>query len=219
MTVKDEPVTDPSSLFETELEALYRVSRVLSRSLNLRETLRAVLQVLHDFAGMQRGMVTLLDPDSGDLLVSVVQSDAPAQAGSVRYRAGEGVVGAIIARGDTVVVRRIADEPRFLDRLGVYDPQLPFIGVPIRVGEGSPVGVLAAQPQSADVELLSERGRFLEMVANLTAQTVRLSWEVERERRDLADERDQLRRAVRGEHGFSSVVGHTPTMRKVFDQV
>ncbi|HDK03559.1 MAG TPA: GAF domain-containing protein, partial [Gammaproteobacteria bacterium] len=216
MTVKDEPVTDPSSLFETELEALYRVSRVLSRSLNLRETLRAVLQVLHDFAGMQRGMVTLLDPDSGDLLVSVVQSDAPAQAGSVRYRAGEGVVGAIIARGDTVVVRRIADEPRFLDRLGVYDPQLPFIGVPIRVGESSPVGVLAAQPQSADVELLSERGRFLEMVANLTAQTVRLSWEVERERRDLADERDQLRRAVRGEYGFSSVVGHTPAMRKVF---
>jgi Nif-specific regulatory protein len=212
-------VTDPSCLFETELEALYRVSRVLSRSLNLRETLRAVLQVLHDFAGMQRGMVTLLDPDSGDLLVSVVQSDEPAQVGSVRYRAGEGVVGAIIARGDTVVVRRIADEPRFLDRLGVYDPQLPFIGVPIRVGEGSPVGVLAAQPQSADVELLSERGRFLEMVANLTAQTVRLSWEVERERRDLADERDQLRRAVRGEHGFSSVVGHTPSMRKVFDQV
>ena len=97
------------------------------------------------------------------------------------------MVGAILELGDTVVVKRIADEPRFLDRLGLYDPQLPFIGVPIRVGEGSPVGVLAAQPQSSDATLLGEHARFLEMVANLTAQSVRLSWEVERERRDLTD--------------------------------
>ncbi|MEJ2645477.1 MAG: nif-specific transcriptional activator NifA [Gammaproteobacteria bacterium] len=212
-------MTDHSRLFETELEALYRVSRVLSRSLNLSETLKAVLQVLHEFAGMRRGMVTLLDPDSGELLVSAVHSDDPERAGSVRYRAGEGVLGAIIAGGDTVVVERIADEPRFLDRLGLYDPQLPFVGVPIRVGDGGPVGVLAAQPQSREVALLGERSRFLEMVANLIAQTVRLSWEVERERRDLADERDQLRRTVRGEYGFDNVVGHTPAMRKVFEQV
>jgi Nif-specific regulatory protein len=216
---RDAALNDRSRLLESELEALFQVSRVLSRSLDLHETLHAVLEVLHEHAGMQRGMVTLLDPDSGELLVSAVHSDDPERAGNVRYRPGEGVVGGILELGDTVVVKRIADESRFLDRLGLYDSQLPFIGVPIRVGEGKPVGVLAAQPQSGDTALLGERARFLEMVANLAAQSVRLSWEVERERRDLTDERDRLRREMRGEYGFDNIVGHTPGMRKVFEQV
>ena len=46
-----------SSLIEAELAALYQVSRVLSRSLELRETLQGVLQVLHEYAGMEQGMV------------------------------------------------------------------------------------------------------------------------------------------------------------------
>ena len=44
------------------LAALYAVSRVLSRSLDYNETLRDVLRVLHDEAGMTRGLLSVLDP-------------------------------------------------------------------------------------------------------------------------------------------------------------
>jgi Nif-specific regulatory protein len=216
---EESTVSDRSRLIESELEALYRVSHVLSRSLNLKKTLQSVLEVLHEHSGMQRGMVTLLDPETGELLVSAAYGSAPGRAEQVRYRPGEGVVGAILAKGEAVVVERIENEARFLDRLGLYDAKLPFIGVPIRVGDGDPVGVVAAQPRTGDGALLSERAKFMEMVANLIAQSVRLSWEVERERRDLTDERDRLRRAVRGEYGFSNIVGHTAAMRRVFEQV
>jgi Nif-specific regulatory protein len=92
--------------------------------------------------------------------------------------------------------------------------------VPIRVGEDDqPVGVLAAQPADADRDLLAERARFLEMVANLIARSVRLHWTVEKERRDLTAERDQLRRTVRGNYGFDKIVGHAGPMRRVFEQV
>ncbi len=206
-----------SSLVEAELKALYQVSRVLSRSLNLRETLQGVLHELHEHAGMERGLATLLDPDGGELFIGAVHSGDPARAETVRYRPGEGVVGTILELGQTVVVERIAEEPRFLGRLQLYNPELPFIGVPIRVGDGAPVGVLAAQPATG--ELLGERAQFMEMVANLVAQSVRLSWEVERERRDLTDERDRLRRVMRGNYGFDKIVGHTPAMRRVFEAV
>jgi Nif-specific regulatory protein len=91
-----------------------------------------------------------------------------------------------------MVLRRLGDEPRFLDRLQLYDRELPFIGAPICVGERGPAGVLAAQPPCGD-DFLYERARFLEMVANLIARSVQLAWEVERERRDLTAERDSLR--------------------------
>ena len=51
---------DREELFELELEAMFQVSRVLSHSLDLPETLQGVLDVLDDYAGMERGMVALL---------------------------------------------------------------------------------------------------------------------------------------------------------------
>lgn len=204
---------------EAQLEALYKVSQVLSRSLNLNETLEAVLCKLHDLAGMQQGMVTLLEPESGELLLSAVyRDDGAGDETPVRYRPGEGIVGTIMARGETIVIERVRDEPRFLSRLNLYDTNLGFIGVPIRV-EKNIVGVLAAQPDESDPAFLPTRARFMEMVANLIGQVVRLSWEVERQKQDLAEERDRLKRVVRGNYGFSNIVGHTDNMRHVFELV
>jgi Nif-specific regulatory protein len=205
-------------LLESQLAALFEVSSVLSRSLDLNQTLREVLDVLHRMGRLCKGMVSLVDEETGDLLVSVVHEDRVAPFEPVRYQSGEGVIGRILKGNRPWVVPRVADEPRFLGKLGVYDPRLPFIGVPIRVGEGSPVGVIGAQPPVRD-DLLSQRARFLEMVANLIGQAVRLSHKVEDERRELKEERDKLRREVRGEHGFDSIIGHTDAMRLVFDQV
>jgi Nif-specific regulatory protein len=220
MVLRHEPVNPARSrLIERELEALYEVSKVLSRSLNLRTTLQGVLETLHRLGGLERGMVALVEPDSGEMLVRGLYTSDQSAVDSVRYRPGEGVVGAILEAGKMVVVECIADEPRFLSRTGLYEPHLPFVGVPIRVGDSKPVGVLAAQPADHVDGLLEERAHFMEMVANLIAQSVRLSWEVERERRDLKDERDQLRRTVRGNFGFDNMVGHTTAMRRVFEMV
>ncbi|MEE4376417.1 MAG: nif-specific transcriptional activator NifA [Candidatus Competibacteraceae bacterium] len=207
-----------SELLEIELETLFQVSQVLSGPFKLQETLQELLQVLHEHGGMQRGMVSLLDPEKGELLVSAVQGQDPARSREIRYRLGEGIVGRVLQQGEKIILPRVADEPRFLDRLQLYEPELPLIGVPISVGRDQRAGVLIAQPTGFD-DFLCERARFLEMVANLIARSVRLSWELERERRDLTAERDSLRRVVRGNHGFDSLVGHSRLMQYVFEQI
>ncbi len=210
--------TDKSncSIIQTELETLYLVSQILSRSLDFRDTLTEVLKAMNDPGNMQHGMISLLDEKSGDLLVSALHEN-PMPFNAVRYKPGEGIVGDIMENGRSVVLQRISDEDRFLDRLGVYNQELPFIGVPISIGD-STAGVLAAQPMEGNVAL-DEHKRFLEMVANLIGQSVRLAKKVEDEQLELKSERDSLRRQVRGEHGFSNMVGRTSTMRLVFDQV
>ncbi len=207
---------DSCSTIETELETLYQVSQILSRSLDFRDTLTEVLKTLNDFGNMGHGMISLLDEKSGDLLVSALHEN-PMPFNAVRYKPGEGIVGDIMESGRPVVLRRISDEDRFLDRLGVYNKELPFIGVPIPIRDHT-AGVLAAQPMDTSVAP-EEHKRFLEMVANLIGQSVRLAKKVEDERLELKSERDSLRRQVRGEHGFSNMVGRTSAMRLVFDQV
>ncbi|HRD49257.1 MAG TPA: nif-specific transcriptional activator NifA [Candidatus Contendobacter sp.] len=210
---------DRSELLEIELATLFGVSRILSQPCPLEDTLARILHVLHDRGELLRGTVSLVDPDSGALLVSAVHgSSSLPDDQPVRYLPGEGLLGMVLERGEKVVLPRIADEPRFLNRLRLYDRELPFIGVPIRAGPAQYSGVLAAQPPRRD-QWLPERARFLEMVANLIARSVQAAREMERERGALTTERDSLRRAVRGHHGFDSMVGHSQPMRRVFEQV
>lgn len=205
-----------SALIEAELEALFRVGQVLSRSLKLQDTLQEMLQVLHDSAGMQYGLVTLRGNDDELSISAVYRGDKLLTEAKVSYRLGEGIIGTILETGKTIMVERLAEEPRFLDKLRLYNPQLPFIGVPI-FSEEVAIGVLTAQPDQEG--LLLDRARFMEMVAQLVAQTVRLANEIERERRDLTDERDRLRRVIKGDYGFTNIIGHSPTMKKVFELV
>ena len=210
-----------AEFYDSQLQALARISRTLSRVQQIEDILAQILAVLHNDLGLLHGLVSISDPQHGTLQVGAVHSDSEAvvrACESVRYRIGEGVIGNIFKHGNSVVLGRIAGEPRFLDRLALYDLELPFIGVPIKSHEGHTLGVLVAQPRQRD-DLLAERARFMEIVANLLAQTVRLVVNLE-DSRELADERDELRREVRGKYGFENmVVGNTPSMRRVFDQV
>jgi Nif-specific regulatory protein len=206
------------ALLQAELETIYQVSQVLSSSLDLKDTLSMVLRVLHDGTGLERGMVSLIEPETKGLLVTSVHGSPSTHGELVRYRPGEGIVGMIMAEGKSVLIKCIADEPRFLGRLGIYNPQGAFVGVPIRT-TWQIVGVLVAQPAAGTEYLLTEYARFLEMVANLIGQNARLAWEVEQKLRDLLDERDRLRRTVRSQYGFNNIIGHTDVMRHVFEQV
>ncbi|MDD2884092.1 MAG: nif-specific transcriptional activator NifA [Dechloromonas sp.] len=199
------------------LAALYAVSRVLSRSLAFDETLRDVLRVLHDEAGLSRGLIGVVDAESGKLLIHTIYNPDGPNTDDGAYGPGEGMIGQILERPRTIKLTRVADESRFLNRTQLYDPALPFIAVPIKIGSHLQ-GVLAVQPEAAEDGLLEERAQFVEMVANLIGQSLRLSLDVAQEKSTLVEERDLLRRTVRHQHGFDSMVGHSAVMRRVFDQ-
>lgn len=212
-----------TELLDRELSVLSIVSRTLTRSLDLNASLEELLTVLHVEGGMKHGLVTLIDPELGELTVSAVHSTSEMvqQAKkAVRYRRGEGLVGSIFQSGQPIVLMKLASESRFLDRLALFDWDAPFIGVPLKDQGNEVIGVLAAQPSSASEEFLPDEARFMEMVGNLIAQAVRLLSQVQSQQRNLTDERDELRRTVRAKYGFDNLmVGHTQAMKQVFDQI
>jgi Nif-specific regulatory protein len=197
--------------------ALYAVSRILSRSLDYRETLREVLRVLADEASLIHGMVAVVEPETGSLVVNAMHGEIAADSSEIRYQPGEGIVGLLLEKPRTHILRRVGDEPRFLNRVGIYEDHLPFIAVPVKAG-GAVCGVLAVQPEAENDDLLEDRAQFVEMVANLIGQSVRLSQEIKQEKETLLEERDSLRRTVRHQFGFDNVVGRSAVMRRVFEQ-
>lgn len=206
-------------LYEQQLNSLYLVSEKLSQSFELNEMLDGVLTILHETADMHCGMLLLVDQEGKELYISAVHTDREIKTDKVRYRQGEGILGTILAKRETVTTECVATDPRFLDRLGLYDISLPFIGVPVTIGNDAPIGVLAAQPASGDLSLLELRARLMEMIANLIARYVQLALKISKEKDDLTDERDRLRREVRSNYSFDNIVGHTDSMEEIFEQV
>ncbi|MDT4329656.1 nif-specific transcriptional activator NifA [Methylomonas sp. MED-D] len=200
-------------LVESELDTLYLVSQLLNSTHDLRTKLKGILEILHKRTGLHFGMITLRDIEDDSMSICEIYGEDIDR--SVRYQPGEGLVGAILDEGSTIVVERIADEPRFLSRLGVYNPDLPFIGSPLAVEQGEVVGILAAQP--CDAGFLGERARFMEMVANLIAHSVNMLRVMERKQNELASERDYLKQTLVKNYRFENIIGHSEPMLKVFD--
>ena len=75
-----------------KLAMLLEVSQALAGTLNLQAGLYGVLEVLERRCGARRGAITLLEEESG-LLVVEAALGYPRPAGRVRYRVGEGSPG------------------------------------------------------------------------------------------------------------------------------
>ena len=206
---------------EQQLKALHRISVILSQSLNMEETLQQMLSCLHELAGMQFGMVTLYNENRQGMLVQALHGADPEvirDASKIKYRTNEGILGNVQAHGETQVIIKVSDDPRFLDRLNIYDYDLPLICVPLG-RESKLSGVLAAQPISSDLSELATKTRFLEMVANLILQTLQLSNTVQKEKQELQNRNHSLQLKANQQYDFDSMIGHTASMQQVFDTV
>lgn len=117
---------------------------------------------------------------------------------------------------------RVADDQRFLDRLSLYDYDLPFIAVPLMGPNARPMGVLAAQPMARQEERLPACTRFLETVANLIAQTIRLmilpASATLPGRQPPKVERPPACSSSRGV-GLDNMVGKSPAMRQIVEVI
>ena len=134
-----------ASLNELELKVLHEISQIIGQALNLDEAMEAVLAILSDSLAMQRGTVTLKDPETGHLRICASHGLSPEEKQRGIYRLDEGVTGLIFRTAQPFVVPDVSKEPLFLNKTKsrrIDKGQISFIGVPI-ILKGSPMGVLS----------------------------------------------------------------------------
>ncbi|GLK60069.1 MULTISPECIES: nif-specific transcriptional activator NifA [Azotobacter] len=219
----DQPKSNRLEPDDCQLRALARIAGVLRRTRQAKEAVAQVLAILHDYLGLLHGLVSIIAaPQPRMLRVVAIHTSSrlvAKAAEEVRYRRGEGVMGHVLEHSESVMLERVSLAPRFLDRLALYDPESPFIAVPIKGPEDDTIGVLAAQPDGRKDVSLPERAHFLEIVANLLSQTVHLMAKLTGSR-CTTSERDEPRGNVRTQHGIENMmIGSTPSMRRVFEQI
>ena len=203
-----------------KLAMLVEVSQALTGTLNLQAGLYGVLEVLERRCGALRGAITLLEQDSG-LLVVEAALGYPRPSGRVRYRVGEGVTGMVAESGTPAVVPRVSREPRFLHRAAgrtQREQEISFTCVPIAL-DGGTAGTLGIEQRYVAGRDGERTLNALRITAGMIAQALRIQRLIDAERRQLVEENTQLREELRERYEFTHIIGNSGPMRRVFEQV
>ncbi|MCU0608504.1 MAG: sigma 54-interacting transcriptional regulator [Chitinispirillaceae bacterium] len=205
------------------LSVLYHVARVLSQGGELGSIMEEILEILEIHAGMNRGMISILSPDSSELVVDAARGISESEKKKGRYRPGEGVTGQVASTGKPILVPQIRDFPEFLDKTGARSnlahDNVAFLCVPIKAGDAI-IGTLSvdrvtdSRPGILDNEL-----RFLEAIGDIIAQVVNERRENQARISALQKENLELRRTLEDIGKPSEMVGNSSLMREIFRQI
>jgi len=202
-----------------EIACLYEITKAIHSTLDLRQALYKVLDLLSEMLGMKRGSITLLDPQTSEIHVEVAHGLSHSARTRGRYKLGEGVTGKVTESGRPMVVPKIDEEPLFLDRTGarkrIDKSKISFICVPIKEGNRV-IGTLSADRVFEGEEPLEEDVRLLTIISSLVAQKVGLLEKINREKNKLREENLRLRRELNRRYSFSNIVGNSRKMQEVF---
>ncbi len=203
----------------SELSLLYNISRLLDQSLDLREVVNPVLEAISEKLDMRHTTLTLLNRQTGDILIEEAHGLSEQQASRGRYKLGEGVTGQVILNGKPMIIPKTSESPEFLDRtMRGKRHDTSFVCVPIKVGQ-EVVGALSIDRLYDEDANLDDDVRILTIIASMIAQAVKLRRAAQEEQDRLAAENERLREELKDRFRPSNIVGNSHEMQIVYDQI
>ena len=202
-----------------EVELLADVAKAFAESLNLEETLGSILRALETHVKLERGAITLLDPESETINIKVAHGVSNESVRQVTYKVGEGITGLVVQTGKEVVVPDISKDPRFLAKTGqrkrAKGQKIAFYCVPIKL-EGKTIGAISVDRKVRPADDFESHVRLLEVLATMVAQAVKLNKLVQSDRRELRDENERLLRELKTKFNIHNMVGTSSAMLEVY---
>ncbi len=135
---------------------------------------------------------------------------------------GDGLNGAVLVSGRSIVVPKIAEEPRFCDRIHERGRRqadnASFICVPILLGS-EVIGTLATDVPWDNSRWLDEIERLLTIVAAMVGFDVRARRREREEHENLQEENLRLRDALEERFRPENIVGNSRPMREVYTRI
>ncbi len=202
-----------------EVQLLSDIAKGLAESLDLRQTLRSILKSLDTHLKLQRGTITLLNPDTETINIEIAHGISEQSKKMGIYKMGEGVTGTVVATGKEIIVPDISKDPRFVHKTGARNTTkgkpITFFCVPIKL-EGKTIGALSVDRQTEKTNDFESHVRLLNIISTMIAQAVKLNKLVESVQRQLRDENVRLRQELKTRFNVNNMVGHSNAMQQVY---
>lgn len=153
---------------EDEVKILRAITQTISHTLDLKEVLNHIVDVVTLFTRADSCLLYLSDEGGRELVLRASKNLHPRIMGKVRLRSGEGITGWVAREKKTVAISRNASsDPRFkLFHNLPEDRYEAFLSVPV-ISKGKTIGVINVQHKHPH----RHSGREIALLTNIAQQT------------------------------------------------
>jgi Nif-specific regulatory protein len=205
-----------------EVSLLYEISETLNQHMDMKKSLFRVLSVLSDSLNLVRGIIFLINSETGEIRIEMAHGISEETTRKITYLPGEGIIGRVIQTGEPAVVQRISEEPLFLDKTnsrGVQEGRdYSFICVPIKK-DSRIIGAISADRPFEGKKSLQKGEKLLSVVAAMIAHHVIHMESIRVEKERLKSENLRLKSELETRYSFSNIIGNSNKMREVLQMV
>ncbi|MBP9165556.1 MAG: sigma 54-interacting transcriptional regulator, partial [Leptospiraceae bacterium] len=205
-------------------QVLIEISKIVTSSLDLDEIFQSIMVTIERSLKLEKGSLVLYDDPTETLrLVAAVGLSADEIDKGI-YQLGEGVIGKVYETGEPVLIRSVANDPLFLNRVGYLnhfknDPNnVSLLSAPVK-REQAVIGVLSVflvHQKNMDTQTYLD---FLQVVASIISQAVKIHHLVDDVKKEISRENVLLKRELKEKYKFGSIIGRSKNMEKLFEKI
>jgi Nif-specific regulatory protein len=220
------PTTRPAKALQDRLDArrskeiqklstLLQISQALAGTLDLKAALQGVLETLIQHHDALKGVVVLLNRETRELAVEAAAGQS--RGAAERYVFGEGIIGRVIETGRQAVVPRTSLEASLAASDGRGEER-SFFCLPVTLDRQT-VGALGLTVRFLPDRNYERSAKFFGVVASMIGQAIKVQRLVAAQHKRLISENERLKQELREGYDFSSIIGNSGPMRRVYEAV
>jgi Nif-specific regulatory protein len=206
----------------TATDLLLEIGRIFTSSTDITALLREVLAAVAGRLPVQRGMISIHDPDSGDIYIDVSHGYTEEEVSRGRYRPGEGVVGSVISSGKPIIIPDVEKDPLFLNRTGARrgggGSGISFICIPVKLA-GDAIGAVSIDVDRVPPRELQAIAEIITSIAIMIAHAVASRREMRAREQGLRDENTRLKERLSLETMPRRLIGNSGVMRDLYEKI
>jgi Nif-specific regulatory protein len=205
-----------------EFSLLFAISQTLDSSLDLRDALHPIFEIIAEHKAILRGSLTLLNRETKEISIEAAYGLSPNQQRRGRYKVGEGILGKVFQTGKPAMIPRVSEEPLFLNRTGAIDPkysgEISYLSVPIKLNKQI-IGALSIFKPYSEDSSINDDLRLYSIIASMIAQAVKLRQEAQENRQRLIEENLRLKKELKDRFRPANIIGNSSVMQEVYNLI
>ncbi len=205
-------------------QVLIEISKVVTSSLDMDEIFHSIMIIMEKSLKLEKGSLVLYNTTEGNLKIVAAVGLSPDEMEKGTYQPGEGVTGKVFESGEPMIIRSVAKDPLFLNRVGylahfhLNPDNVSFLSVPVK-SDLAIIGVLSVFfTQSKHTDLPTHLD-FLQVVASIISQAIKIHNLVEEAKKEISRENILLKRELKEKYRFGSLIGRSKAMEKLFERI
>jgi Nif-specific regulatory protein len=219
--IKKDVIQEKLQIKINSQQILLEAFSLIEREEDLTNVFNNLMDILNEKMGILRGMLVFVENENpSSLFIKCAYKISEEAIRNGKYRVGEGIIGNVVLKGQTIAVEDISKEEMFLNKLKIKrgTDKISFIASPIKAGNDI-LGVLAIERKFENKEQFEDNVNTITLLASLLAYKVRNYQKMENETKKLLEENIELRKELKEQYNFKNIIGKNEKFRKVLEQV